>query len=188
MPAELTAHVRPRVLCLARGTSSRLTIRDSAAGKNQAFCNYMPPPKMLARTGWPWARTQPAEPAYSPCPASLTQLPQPLTHPRSLQGGPRPGDSQCSPMAMLFCLVVRGPRLRKALVEALHPFPGKFRKGWWASGLCQPSSKHELGWAPRVPGHQQGDCGDGSGLFENRDPRRPRALRGWILAYQGPEG
>lgn len=93
-PAELTAHVRPRMLCLARGTNSRLTIRDSAAGKNKSFCNYMPPPKMLARTGWPWARTQPAEPAYSPCPASLTRRPQPLTdplatltHPRSPAGG-----------------------------------------------------------------------------------------------------
>lgn len=149
VPAELTAHVHPRMLCLARGTDSRLMIRDSAAGKNKSFCNYMPPPKMLARTGWPWARTQPAEPAYSPCPASLTR-PTGNTHPSQVPGrrGPVPEKVSVSFTTLLFSLTVRVPRLRKTLVEDLHPFPGKFGKGWWARGLCQPSSKHELGWAP----------------------------------------
>lgn len=148
-PAELTAHVRPRMLCLAKGTNSRLTIRDSAAGKNKSFCNYMPPPKMLARTGWPWARTQPADSAYSPCPASLTRRHShspthwqhsPIPGPR--QEGPSPRRGQCFSQGPAFRPHGASAKAEEDLGGRPSPFPG------WARGLCQPSSKHELGWAP----------------------------------------
>lgn len=41
MPAERTACVCPRVLCLAKGTNSRLAIKDSKQRKTKSFCNYM---------------------------------------------------------------------------------------------------------------------------------------------------
>lgn len=88
---------------------------------------------MLARTGWPWARTQPAEPAYTPRPAWLTP-PQPLPTPgpgRRAQARRRSVFAQ----GPALLLLVRAPGLRTASVEALHPLPGKLRKGWWARGL-----------------------------------------------------
>lgn len=56
------------------------------------------------------------------------------------------------------------------------PLPREIQKGRWASGLCQPFSKHELGWAPtgRL-------CKDGYSLFEKQEPKSYCAVQGQLF-------
>lgn len=65
-------------------------------------------------------------------------------------------------------------------MEDLHAFQRKFRKGWWASRLCQPFSGHEPGWAPT------GHCTrTGRVCLRNKDPSRRRAIWGQLFLPAG---
>ena len=120
-------------------------------------------------------------------PASLIELPRPLTDPKghtSPVSGRRAQSQEESPLlssCMVSLSVVGQPQLGRPWWKTFTLSGGGSEK---ADGLCQPFSEHELGWAPA------GRLGEaGYGLSDTQGPELYMCnRRSAFLASPGQEG